>query len=127
MAFVSPAGGGGDQVDNGTLMKLADVEEPQLLAIEYGDEVVKHEVTVNKKVVPPPDQVTPDQPAAVSVPQIVAEAVTPPVDHAAGIAWRSYWWLMIIPAGAAVAAWWIHRQRAWGHVGVLLRRWKLQK
>jgi hypothetical protein len=123
MAFTSQTGGGGDEVVQGMLMKLADVEEPQLLAVEYGDEVVKHEVTVNKKIVPPPaDQPASNQMAAVSVPKIVADAVTPPVDHTAAFAWRSYWWLMLIPAGGTVAAWWIYRQRAGGNVGALLRR-----
>ncbi len=51
MAFASDAGGGGDQLIQGMLLNLADVEEPQMLAIEYGDDVVRHEV-VNKAIVP---------------------------------------------------------------------------
>ena len=45
---------GGDHEQEALLMKLADVEQPHLIAIEYGDEVVKKDVVANKAVVPLP-------------------------------------------------------------------------
>jgi hypothetical protein len=145
IAFASDAGGGGDQLIQGMLLNLADVEEPQMLAIEYGDDVVKHEV-VNKAVVPAvaeqpalTDQAGADQatanpiakehtgtekPAISAAPQIVAETVTPAAVHGSGFFAQSFWWLVAIPAGAlaGLAAWWIYRQRLFGNVGTLLRR-----
>jgi hypothetical protein len=120
IAFASrQSSGGGEQVKN-MLMKLADVEEPQLLGIEYGDEVVKREVTVNKKVIPTPPA---EQPAIAPIAKVVA----PVAEVVAEIAEHNYWWLLAIPAGAAVAAsaWWVNRQRLQGNVGILLRRLRL--
>jgi len=112
--------GGGDAVEN-MLMKIADVEEPQLLAIEYGDEVVKREVTVHKTVVP---SVPAEQP--VVAPLAEAPVLAPVVEKLTEFPWRSYVWLLAIPAGAGVAAaaWWMCRQRQQGsgNVGTLLRR-----
>jgi hypothetical protein len=130
IAFASDAGGG-DQVIEGMLLNLADVEEPRMLAIEYGDEVVKHEVTVNKAVVPPPieqppgaEQAVAEQPAIVAAPQIVAETVAPAVAHGSSFWGQSYWWLIatVATAAAAAATWWIYRRRLLGNVGTLLRR-----
>ncbi len=145
MAFASDAGGGGDQLIQGMLLNLADVEEPQMLAIEYGDDVVKHEV-VNKAVVPATveqpaaaeqagadqtaanqvatDRAGAEKPAISAAPQIVAETVTPAAVHGSGFFAQSFWWLIAIPAGAlaGLAAWWIYRQRLLGNVGTLLRR-----
>jgi hypothetical protein len=130
IAFASDAGGG-DQVIEGMLLNLADVEEPQMLAIEYGDEVVKHEVTVNKAVVPPPieqlpgaEQAVAEQPAIVAAPEIVPEPVTPAVAHGSSFWGQSYWWLIatVATTAAAAATWWIYRRRLLGNVGTLLRR-----
>jgi hypothetical protein len=115
--FVSRAGGG-DQLIEGMLMKLADVDEPRLLAIEYGDETVKREVTTNKKVVPPPETAAATAPAAVA-------KISPPTDgHAPELPSSSYWWLTAIPAGAAAggAAWWMYRQGLLNNVGAFRRR-----
>jgi hypothetical protein len=116
IAFAPAQSSGGDQVLEGMLMKLADVDEPQLLAIEYGDEVVKKEVTVNKKVIPPAPVEQPVVAPEKKVPVPVAEAVP-------GISGDNYWWLLSVPAGAGVAAgaWWMYRQRE-PRMTTLLRR-----
>ncbi len=120
IAYAPETGGGGDQVVQGMLMNLADVEEPRMLAIEYGDEAVKREVTVNKAVVPAPveepkaDQAGGDQ--VVSTPVIVAEPVKTVVEQSSSDFWRNSWWLMATAVGVAGAAaggagWWVYRRK----------------
>jgi hypothetical protein len=129
IAFNSESGGGADQAVEGMLLNLADVEEPQMLAIEYGDDVVKREVVVNKAVVPAPiEQPTADQPTAADearVPapaEIIASAVAPIGEPARNFFWQNYWWLVAIPVGAvAGAAAWTYRRRLVGNVGSLRR------
>ena len=106
IAFAPAQSSGGDQVLEGMLMKLADVDEPQLLAIEYGDEVVKKEVTVNKKIVPP---LPVEQPVVAAEEKVQA---LPVAEATPEIAWSNYW-LLSIPASAGVAgaAWWMYRRR----------------
>ncbi|HZZ26444.1 MAG TPA: dockerin type I repeat-containing protein [Pirellulales bacterium] len=116
IAFAPRQSTGGDDIVEGVLMKLADVEEPQLLAIEYGDEVVRREVTVNKKVAP-------QQSVEAPVIETVIKALTPEVGNPTEFSWINYMWLAI-PAGAgmAAAAWWIYRQRLQDNKGTLFRR-----
>jgi len=100
-----------------------------MLAIEYGDDVVKREVVVNKAVVPAPieqpkiDQPTAAEEAKVPAPtEIIASAIAPIGEPARNFFWQNYWWLVAIPASAlAGAAAWTYRRRLVGNVGSLRR------
>jgi hypothetical protein len=120
IAYSAATSGGGDQVVQGMLMNLADVEEPRMLAIEYGDEAVKREVTVNKAVVTAPVEEPKTEHAAgdqvVSMPVIVAEPVKPVVEQSSDLFRRNFWWLMATAVGVAGAAaggagWWVYRRK----------------
>jgi hypothetical protein len=126
IAFNSESGGGGDQAVEGMLLNLADVEEPLMLAIEYGDDVVKREVVVNKAVVPAPieqpaaDQPVAEEPHAAAPAEILASAVTPIAGPAQNFFWHNYGWLVAIPVGAVTGAVaWTYRRQLVGNVGSL--------
>jgi Dockerin type I domain len=119
IAFGNNHGSGGDQLE-GMLMKLADVEEPQLLSIEYGDDVVKREVVANKQVTPAAVAVA-EKPAPGG--EGVVPAFTPPVAEAGKFLWSEKWWLVAVPVGAAGAgaAAWMYRRKLWSNVERLVR------
>ncbi|HEY2881268.1 MAG TPA: choice-of-anchor L domain-containing protein [Pirellulales bacterium] len=120
VAFAGRHGSGNCEEVEAALLKLADLDGPRMMSIEYGDDVVHREVAANKQVVAAPAI---EKAAAEPIQTgIVGEVLSPlktALPAAEGTILR---WLWIVPAGAAAAAGWIYRHRLLGNFSTMLRR-----
>jgi hypothetical protein len=95
------------------LKDLADAEQPRLLAVDAGDEVLRKK-PVRQQVAKAP---VAEPPARIYIP--------PPPSEVAGQApWmKNLWWMALVPLSALLAGLgWYYRRRAWTTAGVAASR-----